>query len=598
MNHLSLCVPFHSSARSYLTHTPSLTRIHTHTHHCLVCVPFILRNILVSPEIKMTLIKAEDSLRFAEGNAAGTLAEFADPTRSLAVTTTPALQWNQLTFQVQYDAGDQYVIGPQTGLAAFFVGDPVRFGSDVTERYVSSITGVATDINWKLYIVDSAGDATTLSAGSVGLDIIRGVYGIQDTTPIGDAASSSGASVSSAGVPLLGTGLAKGGAVVLFSQAFTVGNWIQPGMALRIGSSSLGAKLSAPSCQFVVDTIGTQIDGKAKLTLTSKALQVCGTQFPMYAYRVNFKIVLSSKHQGRSQQFRIHARSPELLAGTARLGMLRRVFTSSDKDMMQVRRIPLLVELEENIYLGKDPAMTATRWERASVNSAAHSQHHFNLTLNGKTTRPLVLDVSATSLTTRLRVDLGVVARVTRGYLTEWGGYKWKLQMSVPFGDVPLLVAAPSTSTTVPSFATVVSLQEGREKADQDRRGIISLPVSGSKCGQLSGTTSRKLVDGLVSFDDIVIDRKGIYFIRFSTVLPSFYRTAPDARMIVDSVPFVVASKASYFVLDKMYAALCHYGFSLCKPSFPVVCTSFCIDGNRCTINIVDCSFNQPTLYL
>jgi hypothetical protein len=533
-------------------------------------VPVVLRNILVSPEITMTLIKAGDSLRFAEGNAAGTLAEFADPTRSLAVTTTPALQWNQLAFKVQYDAGEQYVIGPQTGLAAFFVGDPVRFGSDVTERYVSSITGAATDINWKLYIVDSAGDATTLSAGSVGLDIIRGVYGIQDTTPIGDAASASGgASVSSAGVPLLGTGLAQGDAVVLFSQIFTVGNWIQPGMALRIGSTSIGAKLSAPSCQFVVDTVGTQIDGKAKLTLTSKALQVCGTQFPMYAYRVNFKVVLSSKHQGRSQQFQIHARSPELVAGTARLGMLRRVFTLSDQDMMQVRRIPLLVELEENIYLGKDPAMTATRWERASVNTAAHSQHHFNLTLNGKTTRPLALDVSATSLTTRLRVDLGVVARVTRGYITEWGGYKWKLQMSVPFGDVPLLVAAPSTSTTVPSFATVVALQEGREKADQDRRGIISLPVSGSRCGQLSGTTSRKLVDGLVSFDDIVIDRKGIYFIRFSTVLPSFYRTAPDARIIVDSVSFVVASKASYFVLDKMYAVLCQNVSASCVTLLP-----------------------------
>ena len=544
--------------------------MYIHTHPCLFCVPVVLRNILVSPEITMTLIKAGDSLRFAEGNAAGTLAEFADPTRSLAVTTTPALQWNQLAFKVQYDAGEQYVIGPQTGLAAFFVGDPVRFGSDVTERYVSSITGAATDINWKLYIVDSAGDATTLSAGSVGLDIIRGVYGIQDTTPIGDAASASGgASVSSAGVPLLGTGLAQGDAVVLFSQIFTVGNWIQPGMALRIGSTSIGAKLSAPSCQFVVDTVGTQIDGKAKLTLTSKALQVCGTQFPMYAYRVNFKVVLSSKHQGRSQQFQIHARSPELVAGTARLGMLRRVFTLSDQDMMQVRRIPLLVELEENIYLGKDPAMTATRWERASVNTAAHSQHHFNLTLNGKTTRPLALDVSATSLTTRLRVDLGVVARVTRGYITEWGGYKWKLQMSVPFGDVPLLVAAPSTSTTVPSFATVVALQEGREKADQDRRGIISLPVSGSRCGQLSGTTSRKLVDGLVSFDDIVIDRKGIYFIRFSTVLPSFYRTAPDARIIVDSVSFVVASKASYFVLDKMYAVLCQNVSASCVTLLP-----------------------------
>ena len=544
--------------------------MYIHTHPCLFCVPVVLRNILVSPEITMTLIKAGDSLRFAEGNAAGTLAEFADPTRSLAVTTTPALQWNQLAFKVQYDAGEQYVIGPQTGLAAFFVGDPVRFGSDVTERYVSSITGAATDINWKLYIVDSAGDATTLSAGSVGLDIIRGVYGIQDTTPIGDAASASGgASVSSAGVPLLGTGLAQGDAVVLFSQIFTVGNWIQPGMALRIGSTSIGAKLSAPSCQFEVDTVGTQIDGKAKLTLTSKALQVCGTQFPMYAYRVNFKVVLSSKHQGRSQQFQIHARSPELVAGTARLGMLRRVFTLSDQDMMQVRRIPLLVELEENIYLGKDPAMTATRWERASVNTAAHSQHHFNLTLNGKTTRPLALDVSATSLTTRLRVDLGVVARVTRGYITEWGGYKWKLQMSVPFGDVPLLVAAPSTSTTVPSFATVVALQEGREKADQDRRGIISLPVSGSRCGQLSGTTSRKLVDGLVSFDDIVIDRKGIYFIRFSTVLPSFYRTAPDARIIVDSVSFVVASKASYFVLDKMYAVLCQNVSASCVTLLP-----------------------------
>ena len=93
-------------------------------------MPVVLRNILVSPEITMTLIKAGDSLRFAEGNAAGTLAEFADPTRSLAVTTTPALQWNQLAFKVQYDAGEQCVIGPQTGLAGFFVGEFSQFRLD------------------------------------------------------------------------------------------------------------------------------------------------------------------------------------------------------------------------------------------------------------------------------------------------------------------------------------------------------------------------------------------------------------------------------------------------------------------------------------
>ena len=117
-------------------------------------------------------------------------------------------------------------------------------------------------------------------------------------------------------------------------------------------------------------------------------------------------------------------------------------------------------------------------------------------------------------------------------------------------------------STSVPFYAGIKEISRGAVQAAGDSNGHIALPVSGSTCGELSGTGTKSLVEGVASFGNLAVTRKGDYFLRFTASLPSLYWPSPRQLLSVDSSYFVVTATATNFVLSELYF-LKHPDFAL-----------------------------------
>lgn len=127
------------------------------------------------------------------------------------------------------------------------------------------------------------------------------------------------------------------------------------------------------------------------------------------------------------------------------------------------------------------------------------------------------------------------------------GGHKWTLQFVTPVRNVPQVRLVPTT-VPGPYLARSYTLSDGAARYEASQDGFVRLPVSGSSCGELQGTTWAVAdAQGRATFDDLSVSGAGQgYMLQFSAEprapasAPVVAGPPPEAGFLVRTPPFAV----------------------------------------------------------
>ena len=155
-------------------------------------------------------------------------------------------------------------------------------------------------------------------------------------------------------------------------------------------------------------------------------------------------------------------------------------------------------------------------------------------------TAKLQPNLSGHDLTSALYSSLHVEAAVSRALSN--GGYKWRVLVSKPLGDLRQFRVSVENATA--SLVSANTLQNGALRLMGTRSSVVDLPITHSTCGKISGTLVQAVnkTMGIATFDDLKIDAAGSsYTLRYEAISPQG-ETLPvgDTLLSASSATFTV----------------------------------------------------------